>query len=356
MEEPVFSSTYRFKGDPMKNTALATTLLVLSFTLLDSTTAVAQTASDDWTVPRTIDGRPDLQGVWSNNSATPLERPVQLADRVTLTDEEQSKLAARARELFGGDGDAAFGDGVFTTALAEAEDYTSTDGGTGNYNGFWMAQREFNDRRTSLVVDPPTGRVPVNDETKAARAALRPDRTTSPDGPEEAGLAVRCISYGGPYLWAGYNSYHQIIQTKHHVVIVQEMIHDARIIPITDRPHVDDNIRQWHGDSRGYWDGDTLVVETTNYRTNEGNIPVFFTGGGTENRRIVERFNRAGPDTVRWQVTLEDPATWTQPWTAVMMLSRTEDAMFEYACHEGNIGLHGILAGTRVLEQASGQD
>ena len=340
----------------MKSTALGTILLVLSFALPASTTAVAQTAPDDWTAPRTIDGHPDLQGVWANNSATPLERPMQIADRATLTDEERAKLAAKARELFSGDGDAAFGDSVFTTALAEAEDYASTDGGTGNYNGFWVAQREFNDSRTSLIVDPPSGRIPLNDETRAARAALRSDRTTSPDGPEEAGLAVRCISFGGPYIWAGYNSYHQIVQTKDHVVIVQEMIHDARIIPITDRPHVDDDIRQWHGDSRGYWDGDTFVVETQNYRTSEGNIPVFFTGGGTENRRIVERFNRIGPDTIRWQVTLEDPATWTQPWTAVMMLSSTEDAMFEYACHEGNIGLHGILAGTRVLERASRQD
>ncbi len=340
----------------MRDKALTTASQVLALALLTAVPGAAQTAPEGWAVPRTADGHPDLQGVWSNNSATPLERPVQLADRTTLTEDEQERLAERARELFSGDGDAAFGDAVFTTALAEAEGYTSTDGGTGNYNGFWVAQREFNDSRTSLIVDPPSGRIPLNDATRAARAALRPDRTTSPDGPEEAGLAVRCLSFGGPYIWAGYNSYHQIIQTKEYMVIVQEMIHDARIIPITDRPHVDDDIRQWHGDSRGYWEGDTLIVETANYRNSEGNIPVFFTGGGTENRRIVERFTRVGPDAIRWAVTLDDPATWTRPWTAVMTLSSTDDAMFEYACHEGNIGLHGILAGTRVLEQAGGQD
>ena len=340
----------------MRYRALTTVSQVLALAWLTAVTSAAQTTTDGWTMPRTADGRPDLQGVWSNNSATPLERPVQLADKATLTDEERAKLAARAQALFGGDGDAAFGDSVFTTALAEAEDYTSTDGGTGNYNGFWVAQREFNDSRTSLIVDPPSGRVPLNDETRAARAELRPDRTTNPADPEDAGLAVRCISFGGPYIFAGYNSYHQIIQTKDHVAIVQEMIHDARIIPITDRPHIDDAIHQWHGDSRGYWEGDTLVVETANYRTSEGNTPAFFTGGGTENRRIVERFTRVGPDTIRWAVTLEDPSTWTQPWTAVMMLSSSPDAMFEYACHEGNIGLNGILAGTRVLEQAASQD
>ena len=255
------------------------------------------------------------------------------------------------RELFGGEGDAAFGDGVFQAALADPDEYTSTDGGTGNYNGFWVVERDF-DHRTSLVVHPPNGRIPLRDETVAARAALNPDRNRNPADPVDAGLTVRCISFGAPYLFAGYNSYHQIIQTETHVVIIQEMIHDARIIPLTDRPHIDDDIRQWHGDSRGHWEGDTLVVETTNYRTSEGLAPVFFTGGGTERRRIVERFTRIGSDALRWGVTFEDSNTWTQPWTAEMVLSRTDDAVFEYACHEGNIGLHGILAGTRVLEQA----
>ena len=325
--------------------------LALAFLGLGPNWGLAQTDTDGWTAPRTGDGQPDLQGVWANNSATPLERPEQLAGRETLTEEEQAALAERARELFGGAGDAAFGDGVYQAVLAGPDEYTSSDGGTGNYNAFWVVERGFDDDRTSLVVDPSDGRIPLTDEARAFRAALDPGRGLNPTGPEEAGLNVRCISYGAPYLMAGYNSYFQIFQTETHVAIVQEMIHDARIIPLTDRPHIDDGIQQWHGDSRGYWDGDTLVVETTNYRSAEGTIIPFLSGGGTEGRRLVERYTRVGPDTMQWSVTFEDAATWTQPWTAVMLMSRTDDAMFEYACHEGNIGLEGILAGTRQLEQ-----
>ena len=330
-------------------TAVSIASAFVSFAVVPS---YAQTAASTWSVPRTADGHPDLQGVWSNNRATPLERPEQLADKTTLTDEEQATLAGRAAELFSGAGDAAFGDGVFEAVLADPDEYKSSDGGTGNYNAFWVVERDF-DNRTSLVVDPPTGRIPLTAEAVAARAAIDPERSLNPADPEETGLNVRCISYGAPYLMAGYNSYFQIFQTASHVAIVQEMIHDARLIPLTDRPHIDDDIHQWHGDSRGYWEDDTLVVETTNYRSGEGVIIPFLSGGGTENRRVVERFTRVGPDAIRWSVTFEDPATWAQPWTAVMTMSSTDDAIFEYACHEGNIGLEGILAGTRQLEQAA---
>jgi hypothetical protein len=324
---------------------------VLTVVLLTAVSGAAQTVPDGWTAPHTADGHPDIQGVWANNQATPLERPAELADRSTLTDEEQAALAARALELFGGDGDAAFGDGVFNAVLADPEKYASSDGGTGNYNAFWVVERDF-DNRTSLVVDPPSGRIPLTAETTSARAARNPGRRLSPAGPEEAGLSVRCISYGAPYLMAGYNSYFQILQTATHVAIVQEMIHDARIIPLTDRPHIHDDVDQWHGDSRGHWEGETLVVETTNYRGLEGMAPEFMTGGGTDKRRIVERFTRIGPEALSWAITFDDPETWTQPWTAEMVMSSTDQAIFEYACHEGNIGLHGVLAGTRQLEQS----
>ena len=328
------------------------TLAAVALASLAAPPAGAQTAPDGWTVPRTADGHPDLQGIWANNAATPLERPARFADQTTLTDEEQAGLAARAATLFNGDGDAAFGDAVFQAALAEPDEYTSNDGGTGNYNAFWIVERGF-DNRTSLVTDPPDGRIPLTAGTAAARAEIDPTRSLNPDGPEEAGLNVRCLSYGAPYLMAGYNSNFQIVQSASHVVIVQEMIHDARIVPLNGAPPIDGDILQHHGDSRGHWEGDTLVVETANYRSSEGTLVAFLGGGGTENRRLVERFTRVGPDAVRWSITFDDPTTWTQPWTAEILLSRSEGDMFEYACHEGNYGMEGILAGTRQLERAA---
>jgi hypothetical protein len=164
---------------------------------------------------------------------------------------------------------------------------TGGAGRTGNYNAFWVVAREF-ENRTSLVVDPPNGRIPLTAAAEAARSASDPQLSLTPPGPEDAGLNVRCISYGAPYLMAGYNSYFQIFQTASHVAIVQEMIHDARIIPLTDRPHINDDIRQLHGDSRGYWEGDTLVVETTNYQSSEGSIMPILSGGGTAHRRLEQ--------------------------------------------------------------------
>ena len=201
----------------MTNGALVTVLQVLALAVLTAVPGGALTAPDGWTPPRTADGHPDLQGVWANNSATPLERPTELADKATLTDEEVAVLAARAAELFAynderGGVDAAFGDGVFQAVIADPDEHTSTDGGTGNYNAFWVVERDF-DNRTSLVVDPPSGRIPLTAETVTGRAAIDPERRLNPAGPEEAGLSVRCISYGAPYLFAGYNSYFLLATT-----------------------------------------------------------------------------------------------------------------------------------------------
>ena len=236
--------------------------------MLVPATSVAQPAeAEPWVVPQTADGQPDLQGVWSNNSATPLERPESLGDQAVLTDEELARAKARYAQLFAaGESDAAFAHRVFTAALGDQEAFSSTDGSTGNYNQFWLADREF-DHRTSLVVDPPTGQLPPL--TPAARRvidarteqwAANPASSYTDRRPQE-----RCITVGMPNLFPGYNTYYQIVQTPDHVVFVHEMMHDARIIPLGDAPHVDDAIRQWHGDARGYWDGDTLVVETTNF-------------------------------------------------------------------------------------------
>ncbi len=308
----------------------------------------AQTgAESEWSPPRTADGHPDLQGVWANNNATPLQRPEILGDRQYLTDEELSLIQSRAAELFANDsGDAAFGDTVFATALAEAETFSSTDTGTGNYNQFWMVERDW-DNRTSLIVDPPNGRLPSTTDAAMARAqdrAMRRGRHA--EWTDDRSLGERCVSFGAPRLGAGYNSYYQVFQTEDHVVMLMEMAHDARIIPIGERPHIDASIPQLLGDARGHWEGDTFVVETRNYDSRSN-----FRGAG-ENLEITERFTLVAPDVLEYEVTANDPTTWDAPWTAMIPLRRSPDALFEYACHEGNIGMHGILSGARALEKA----
>ena len=302
--------------------------------------------TDSWTAPRTADGRPDLQGVWANNNATPLERPEQLSGKAVLSDTELAELKERAGKLFSDEaGDAAFGDSVFAAALSDAKSFTSTDAKTGNYNQFWVVEREFSDKRTSLVIDPPDGRIPeLTPAGQAKRAASKANLRRPPRGPEDRHLGERCITFGVPRLGAGYNSYYQILQTPDTVAIVMEMIHDTRIIPLDGRPHVDDGIRQWHGDSRGRWEGDTLVVETRNFS------PKSSFRGSSENLRLLERFTRVGPETLEYEVTVEDPTTWTRPWTAMIPLKKSEDAIYEYACHEENYSMESMLGGARRQE------
>src|SRR6266571_6008245 len=214
--------------------------VVILFVLLAASFAQAQTAPakttgapKKWTVPRTADGQPDLQGVWANNNVTPLERPVALAGKPFLTDAEVAVLKAKATDLFAGDGDAAFGDDVFSAALSGAQKFTSSDATTGNYNQFWIADRDF-DNRTSLITDPPNGRIPpLTPEAKTRRQSVDQDRNLRGfDGPEDRSLSERCITFGSPRIQAAYNSYYQIFQTRDTVVILMEMIHDARVIPL----------------------------------------------------------------------------------------------------------------------------
>ncbi|MEE2778818.1 MAG: hypothetical protein VYE73_18915 [Acidobacteriota bacterium] len=304
----------------------------------------AEAADESWSLPRTAFGHPDFQGVWANNNATPLERPAAWADRETLSDAELQDLIKAAQEVSGPGEDALFADQLVLAAI-EKDKAKSYDPATGNYNGFWVSDRDFSNR-TSLVTDPPNGRVPrLTDEKLEQVCAMLEHLSEHPaDSWLDRPISERCISYGMPFLLPGYNGYSQIFQTEDHVVIQQEMIHDARIIPLGDRPELADDIRLWHGNSRGWWEGDTLVVETKNFS------PKSFFMFATEGMHMTERFTRIGPAHLEWEVTIDDPTTWTTQWTASIPLKGTDEAIFEYACHEGNYGMEGILAGHRAHE------
>jgi len=319
---------------------VTTGLIVFAFVV---SPVIAQ--DNSWTAPRTAFGQPDLQGTWANNNATPLQRPEVLGDRAYLTDEELSAIQSKAAELFSLDAnDAAFGDTVFTAALAEVQNFTSNDRATGNYNQFWMVERDW-DNRTSLITSTENGRIPDRTQAAKMRAADAGEkRQRHAVWTDDRSLGERCLSFGAPRLGAGYNNYYQVLQTPDYVVIQVEMGHDSRIIPLDGRPHVNDNIRQWLGNSRGYWDDDTLVVETKNYS------PYASVMGAADNLHVTERFTRVSEDVLQYEVTLDDPTTWTEPWTAMIPLKSSSDALFEYACHEGNIGMEGILAGARHQE------
>jgi len=323
-------------------------LLLLAAAMSAALAGATQAQEDDWEVPRTIHGQPDLQGVWANNSSTPLERPEVFGNRATLTDEEYARLRNEAQRIQSGDGDALFGDGFLNAVITgEVESY---DPATGNYDQSWMVDRNL-ENRTSLIIDPPDGRLPELTEQAGERLARRArQRQESPAGDySDRPLQERCITWGMPYIMAGYNSYYQIVQSKNSVAIIQEMIHDVRVIPLTDRPHIDERVRLWHGDSRGYWEGDTLVVETRNFSDES-----LFRGAGA-NRIFTERYTRVAPDVLQYEFTLEDPTTWERPWTAVINYTASDGEIYEYACHEGNYALMGILSGARA-EEAEQQD
>ncbi|MEP7308121.1 MAG: hypothetical protein ABJA98_21675 [Acidobacteriota bacterium] len=299
--------------------------------------------SRPYAVPRNALGQPDFEGVWTNNSITPLQRPAAWAGRTFLTDAEVALLQKTASKLEEG-GDALFGDELVLDTLAGKQQSTSHDTETGNYNGFWLPSRDV-DNRTSLIIDPADGRIPP--ETPAAqarRAALAEGRRLRPaDGPESRGLSERCLTFGVPRFQAAYSSVYQIVQSPTHVVFRMETIHDARIIPIDGRQHVSDAIRQSNGDSRGHWEGDTLVVETKGFSPKTAFM-------GATDLHLVERFTRVSANTLQYDATMSDPTTWTRPWTARILFKRTDEPLLEYACHEGNIGLFGILSGARKQE------
>ena len=302
--------------------------------------AAASAGAQTYEPPRLPDGKPDLQGVWDYATLTPMERPAEFADKATLTDEDVAAIVARSAQ--------------FTEFLSESGT-GSADTRTGTYDEFWFdfGSGVSDDRRTSLVLDPPNGRIPdltpVARERQAARRAYLAEHPA--DSWEDRNLAERCLvgfNSGPPMAPSAYNNIFQLFQTEDYVVILNEMVHDARIVPIDDRGPLDPDVRQWLGSSRGYWDGDTLVVETANFR-DETNFR-----GVTRDLQLEERFTRADADTLLYRFTIDDPRTFERPWTAEVPVALSPNPTFEYACHEGNYGLEGILAGTRAEEREDG--
>ena len=327
--------------------ALAVAVVVVASLGAQAPTPPPGGAAPAWTMPRTADGHPDLRGVWGNNSVTPMTRPRQWKDKTSLSESELEELKRMAAEFVDQGGDAIFGN--FVQQILDARDkgsfnQVSYDPSTGNYNQFWMADREW-DQRTSLITNPADGQFPPLTPAAQARreaARLAPKTRGPADGPEDRPLSERCISYGAPRTGANYNSYVQILQSPQTTVLLQEMIHDARVVPMTALPHLPSSVRQLHGDPRGRWEGDTLVVETTNYLNGFQ--------GSTPDVTLTERYTRVSDDVINWEITVSDPATWTAPYTFMIRLKKTRGLIYEYACHEGNYAMEGILAGARAEE------
>jgi hypothetical protein len=286
-------------------------------------------------IPRTRDGRPDLQGVWNFGTITPLERPTDLAGKETLSDEDAAQLEQRAAQ--------------------NRVDRPPRPGDPGTYNQFWLdfGTKVVPTKRTSLIVDPPDGRLPSATLDAQKRAASIADGVRRSEGPEDRPVYERCIlgfNAGPPIMPSGYNNFLQIVQTAGYVAIMPEMVHDPRIIPLDKRTH--GKIRQWRGDSIGRWDGDTLVVDTINFRR-EGTGTISLRPTADENLHLIERFTRTDADTLLYEFTMDDPTTWIRPWTASIPMSKTGDQVYEYACHEGNLAMIGMLGGARAKERAA---
>jgi hypothetical protein len=284
-----------------------------------------------WTPPRTAWGEPDLQGKWSYATITPLERPAGQAGKETLTDGEVAALNEDARTS------ADRRDGGAEADLARA------------YNAHWY-DRGKSVGRTSLIIDPPDGRLPLTVEGRARQATRAAEQAGREyDSWENRPLPERCITYHGvPPLPTGYNNTYQIFQSPGAVVILDENIHDVPTIPLDGRPHLGPKVRQWNGNSIGHWDGNTLVVETTNYSAAAAlRFPV-----AAESVRATERFTRAAPDRIDYRFTIDDRVTYTRPWTAAIPLIGVPDyTIFEYACHEGNYSIRNVLSGARAQER-----
>src|SRR5262249_49183113 len=318
---------------------VAVVVLSSEFVRAQAPTSARKTgqAAKTYSAPRTPDGQPDLQGYWSNTTYTPIQRPNNVTKQF-YTKEEAEEALRRA-------------------AATESE---QTEPGTipdvhYDFTQFGLDRSQSAlalNLRTSLIVDPPDGKLPPLSATGQSRAAERAALRRSMGGPFDAAqnqsLSVRCINMdrdGPPMLAGAYNNTYQILQTDKYVMILVEMLHDVRIIPLGSQPKLSENIRQTLGSSRGHWEGETLVIETTNFTDKTA------FQGSSEKMRLTERFTRVADDSIRYQFTVEDPATWTRPWSAEVPWKKTVGPIFEHACHEGNYGLANTLAGARAEEK-----
>ena len=316
----------------------AETVALLGPVLIAAAGAALAQDAGDYTPPRLPDGQPDLQGFWTNATYTPLERPEGVTSAV-YTEEE---LAARLNA-------------AFTNESAQTEPGTIPDV---HYDftqfGLDRSQNTFAyDLRTSLIIDPADGRMPpMNEEGIARNAAIEAARGGRWDSAEDNQLDDRCIimrGAGPPMMDSGYNSNYQIVQTPGYVMLLVEMIHDVRMIPLDGRPPPHENVRQWMGVPRGRWEGDTLVVESTNFN---GKNPF---RGSSENLRVTERFTRVADDTIIYRFTIDDPSTWDRPWTGETQMKATIGPLFEHACHEGNYSMYNTLVGARLEERQAAE-
>ena len=315
-------------------TVLGVAVLCLTLAAAQSAPPVAKASA----VPRAADGHPDLQGVWNFSSLTPLERPAEFAGRPTMSLTEAAQFEKNATERNNADRR----DGGANADLARAYNDGWYDRGThvAIVNGV---------ARTSLIVDPPDGRIPALTADAQRRASERAQqrREHQSDGPEDRSLAERCLGFnaGPPMLPGPYNNYMQFFQFKDHVIIFNEMIHDARVVPLDGRPHLPQSVRRYLGDSVGRWEGNTLVVDTTNF-TDKTNFR-----GASDRMHLIEKFSRPDADTLLYEFTVEDPTSFTKSWSGAVPMKRTDEQLYEYACHEGNEAMVGILGGARYEDK-----
>ena len=328
---------------------MATILVVTILLVCFGSPASAQTkpgSGPAWRLTRTPDGQPDLQGVWVSNRATPLERPAEYAQRPLLTDAEVAEFQKRYQRIFMDGGSSYAGADAAFNAASQNRDRVLNAGAM--VSSVFMIDLVF-DNRTSQVIDPPDGRIPpVTLEGQKKRAAQQAKARQLPESAEDLGNAQRCITWGVPRIGTygvGPFAYNQIFQGPGYFVLLMEQVHQARIIPLDGRPHLPQSLRQWDGDSRGRWEGDTLVVDTTNFSPKSNFM------ASSDNLHLTERFKRVAADRIEYTITVDDPTMWTKPWTVMIVLGKTTDPIHEFACHEGDYSTPGTLSAARAEEK-----